>query len=282
MNVMGSRLCNTSSSNMIIILVDGILHLLQELVDVDQVVLRADVAHWGEMVDRRTVSTRAVATTHGHGRWHGLVFRHRATGQDRERQILKTKEALANRCVRVKIELTAFQIAKELVQSIVAPLLGFIRSMAVVTVVESIVYVSIGRIGRLVWGMRRIVLWSTVGVSLAGHCIQRWLEIMGGSSITFSSSMKHHIRISGSRLRRPHKHGVIGMGLHVFLEILGTLECFPTEFTFMRLQRNVDTDVRRDMVTLNSRGAAASPLACQIEVICALSTDVTLADVIIK
>lgn len=71
------------------------------------------------------------------------------------------------------------------------------------------------------------------------------------------------------------------MGLHVFLEILGTLECFSTEFTFMRLQRNVDTDVRRDMVTLNSRGAATSPLACQIEVIGALSTDVTLADVIL-
>jgi hypothetical protein len=84
----------------------------------------------------------------------------------------------------VKIELTAFQIAKELVQSVVAPLLRFIRSMAVVTVVESIVYVPVGGIGRLVRGMRRIVLRSTVGVSLAGHCIQRWLEIMGGSSIT--------------------------------------------------------------------------------------------------
>lgn len=217
MNVMGTRLCNTGSSNMIVILVDGILHLLQELIDVDKVVLRADVAHWGEMVDRSTVSTRAVATTHGHRRGHGLVFRQRATGQDRKRQILKTEEALADRCVRVKIKLTAFQIAKEFVQSVVAPLLGFIRSMAVVTVVKSVVYISVGRIGRLVWGMRRVILGSTVGVSLARHCIQGWLEVMGGSSIAFSSSMKHHIRISSSRLGGPHKHRVIGMGLHVFL-----------------------------------------------------------------
>lgn len=49
----------------------------------------------------------------------------------------------------------------------------------------------------------------------------------------------------------------------------------------MRLQRNVDTDVRRDVIPFNSRGAAASPLACQVKVICALSTDVTLADVIL-
>lgn len=44
----------------------------------------------------------------------------------------------------------------------------------------------------------------------------------------------------------------------------------------------MDTDVRRDVIPFNSRGAAASPLACQVKVICALSTDVTLADVIIK
>lgn len=69
------------------------------------------------------------------------------------------------------------------------------------------------------------------------------------------------------------------MGLYVFLEILGTLECLSTEFTFMGLQRNVDTDVRRDVVTFDGCGAATSPLACQIEVICTLPTDVTLANV---
>ena len=39
--------------------------------------------------------------------------------------------------------------------------------------------------------------------------------------------------------------------------------------------------MRRDVIPFNSRGAAASPLACQGKVICALSTDVTLADVIL-
>lgn len=36
---------------------------------------------------------------------------------------------------------------------------------------------------------------------------------------------------------------VIGMGLDMLFEILGPLEGLATEVTFVRLQRNMDTDV---------------------------------------
>jgi hypothetical protein len=46
------------------------------------------------------------------------------------------------------------------------------------------------------------------------------------------------------------------MSLHVLLEILRTLEGLSTEVTFVRLQWYVDTDMRSDVVTLDSGGSA--------------------------
>lgn len=49
---------------------------------------------------------------------------------------------------------------------------------------------------------------------------------------------------------------VVGVGLDMLLEILGPLERLAAEVTLMGLQRNVHADVRSDMVTLDSGGAA--------------------------
>jgi uncharacterized membrane protein YecN with MAPEG domain len=57
-------------------------------------------------------------------------------------------------------------------------------------------------------------------------------------------------------LARRHKNGVIGMCLDVLLEILGPLERLATELALVRLERNVHANVRSDVVTLDSRGAA--------------------------
>jgi hypothetical protein len=91
MDIMGTRLGDTSSRHIVIILIDSILHLLQELINVDQIVLGADVAHGREMIRRSwRMATWAVASaTHCHRRRHGLVFREWATAQDRERQTLQ-------------------------------------------------------------------------------------------------------------------------------------------------------------------------------------------------
>lgn len=55
---------------------------------------------------------------------------------------------------------------------------------------------------------------------------------------------------------RTKKDRVVGVCLHVLLEILGTLEGLATEVTFVRLQWDMDTDVRGDVITLDGGGSA--------------------------
>ena len=68
------------------------------------------------------------------------------------------------------------------------------------------------------------------------------------------------------------------MGLDMFLEVLGTLEGLATKFALVRLEWDVDSDMGSDVITFDSRGAATSPLAGQIEVVGRFTADVTLAD----
>jgi hypothetical protein len=72
---------------------------------------------------------------------------------------------------------------------------------------------------------------------------------------------------------------VVGMGLDMFLQVLRTLEGLTTEVTFVRLQWNVNSDVRSNMVTFHGGGAALIPATCEIEVVGALATNVLLANV---
>ena len=51
------------------------------------------------------------------------------------------------------------------------------------------------------------------------------------------------------------------MGLDMLLPILGTLEGLAAEVTLVRLQGDVDTNVRGNMVTLNSGDSTLPPLA---------------------
>lgn len=60
---------------------------------------------------------------------------------------------------------------------------------------------------------------------------------------------------------------IIGMSLDMFLEILWSFESFATEFTFVRFQWNVNTNVRGDVITLYSGGATAAPCTGQIEIV---------------
>lgn len=60
---------------------------------------------------------------------------------------------------------------------------------------------------------------------------------------------------------RPNEDGVVGVGLDVLLQILGTLEGLATELALMRLQRNVNSDVGGDMITLDRGRSALVPAA---------------------
>lgn len=72
------------------------------------------------------------------------------------------------------------------------------------------------------------------------------------------------------------------MSLDVFLEILRAFEGFAAEFTFVWLQRNMDSNVRGDVVTLDSCGAATTPLTRQVQVVGALAADVSLAHMFLR
>lgn len=71
------------------------------------------------------------------------------------------------------------------------------------------------------------------------------------------------------------------MGLDVLLQILRALERLATEVAFVRLQWDVYTDMRRDVVALDCRCAAVAPLTCQVQIVSALATDMALANMIL-
>lgn len=71
------------------------------------------------------------------------------------------------------------------------------------------------------------------------------------------------------------------MRLDVFLEVLRTLEGLAAEVAAVRLQRDVDADVRGDVVAFDDLDAAGAPRALEVEVVGAFTTDMALTDVIL-
>lgn len=119
---MGARLGNTGGSDVVITFIDCVLHLLQELINVDQVALRPDIAHWRQMVCWcRSVWAVATAANCHSGR-HGLILWNRSVDYGKLKT-LETEETLADSGVRVEIELASLQVAKELVKCVIAALL---------------------------------------------------------------------------------------------------------------------------------------------------------------
>jgi len=67
----------------------------------------------------------------------------------------------------------------------------------------------------------------------------------------------------------------------MLLEILRALERLAAELALVWLQWNVDADVRCDVVALDSSGATTTPLTLEVEVVCALTADMTFTDVVL-
>lgn len=67
----------------------------------------------------------------------------------------------------------------------------------------------------------------------------------------------------------------------MLLQILGTFEGLAAKVTLMWLERDMDTNVRSDVVTFYSGSAAITPLASQVQVVGALASNMTLANVIL-
>jgi hypothetical protein len=84
-----------------------------------------------------------------------------------------------------------------------------------------------------------------------------------------------------ARLRRAQEDGVVGVRLDVLLQVLWAFEGLPTKVALMRLQRDMDADVRRDVISLDGSSTAVAPTASEVQVVCALATYMSLADVVL-
>lgn len=72
------------------------------------------------------------------------------------------------------------------------------------------------------------------------------------------------------------------MSLHMFLLILWPFESFPTKFAPMRLQRNVNANVRRDVITLDNFNLTITPSTDQIQVIGAFAANMGVAYMVLN
>ena len=72
------------------------------------------------------------------------------------------------------------------------------------------------------------------------------------------------------------------MCFHVFLEVLRPLEGLSAEVAFVWLEWNVDADVRGDVVAFYGGRAAGTPLAGEVEVVCALAPDMAFAYMVLR
>jgi hypothetical protein len=60
---------------------------------------------------------------------------------------------------------------------------------------------------------------------------------------------------------------VLGVSFDMLLQILRTFEGFLAEVALVWLQRYVNTDVRSDVITLDSSSAAIAPTTCQVQIV---------------
>jgi hypothetical protein len=65
----------------------------------------------------------------------------------------------------------------------------------------------------------------------------------------------------------------------MLLEILRTLESLSTEVALVWLKRNVNTDMRRDVVAFDGGGSALVPATSEVQVVGTLPTNMLLTDV---
>ena len=70
--------------------------------------------------------------------------------------------------------------------------------------------------------------------------------------------------------------------LHMLLQVLRSLEALTAKVALVRLERNMNTNMRSNVVTLDSGSSGLIPLACQVEVVSALTANVLLANMLIE
>jgi hypothetical protein len=71
------------------------------------------------------------------------------------------------------------------------------------------------------------------------------------------------------------------VSFHVLLQILWSLEGFAAEITLVRLEWDVHSNMRSDVITLHSSSPAVAPLTCEVQVIGAFAADMALTNMVL-
>lgn len=84
-----------------------------------------------------------------------------------------------------------------------------------------------------------------------------------------------------SRFGRLHENRVIGVGLDMLLQILGTLEGLSASRALVGFEWNMHSDMRSDMIPLHCGGPAAAPCAGQIQIVGTFPTDMAFTNMLL-
>jgi len=75
-------------------------------------------------------------------------------------------------------------------------------------------------------------------------------------AVSFASSLAISSIWAASLFWRSQQHRVVGVCLHVLLQVLRTLESFTAEVAFVRFEWNMDSNVGCDVIALDGGGTA--------------------------
>jgi hypothetical protein len=193
---------------------------------------------------------------------------------------LQSHEALSNLGIRSGIDLASFSIAKKLIQGIKVAFSGVVCGMLtkVSSVSDRIIDWTIGTrlLGRVV-AVVGIMMGRTVVGSGAGMHLSTVVIVTSG--ISFSTPVSRALPTMSMLFWGAKEDRVISMSLDVLLQVLRALESLSAEIAFMRLQRNMYSNVGCDMVAFDCGGPALVPAAGKIQIVCALAANMLLADV---
>lgn len=172
----------TSSSYGLRTVVNGVLHLFEELIDGDQEVLSPNTGHRSKVTARSLGTTKSVtaAVVDSDRRRHMLVFTQMAI-QNGKLKSLQSQQTLADRSIGVRVELV--QVAKELVQCIVATLSAVVMA-SILSMVQGRAYVTVGmRVCGMKVSVWLVVLRCSMCIS-AIDGIERALKVVSSGSKT--------------------------------------------------------------------------------------------------
>jgi len=220
----------------------------------------------------------ALVATSKNGKWHTL----------------QAHEPLADIVVGGGVNGTTLSIAKELIESIISSTLTDLVVIAqLLRLVDCVVDWPVGRVlrraaietsrssARVLLGVSGVGTKRTIRILISTRCSGKRLQVSDKFTVLASES-SGSMRSAAVGLGRPKQNRVVSVRLNVLLQILGTLEGFAAEVALMRLQRNVNTNVRSNVITLDGRSAAVAPLARQVQVVGALATNMAFANMVIE